>query len=124
MIKNMMGMLMEDLTNKWSGARKMVQSIRICLTRNDEKLNNLEAKFSWRHYTIARNVEEMVGCGNEEKHDMVGETLEAVENSTALEQENQDNTQLTTPVTISPQQVKRVREELNINIASQPLQEL
>ena len=103
MIKNMMGMLMEDLTNKWSGAREMVRSIRICLTQNDDQLNNLEAKFSRWHYTIARNVEEMIGGGDKEKHNMVGETFTTFEKSTSPERENQANTPLTMSMTISPQ---------------------
>ena len=88
----MMVMLMEDLSNKWSRYREMVQSIRTCLTRTDEQLNNLEAKFSCRHYTTVWNVKEMVGGWNTEQHNMVWETYGTIENSMAPERENQDNT--------------------------------
>ena len=52
MIKNMMAMLMEDLTTKWNGTRDMVQSMHTCLNQTDVQLSTLEANFKCRHYTF------------------------------------------------------------------------
>ena len=42
----------------------MVHATKTCLTQTNEQLHNLEANFSWQHYTIARGVGEMDGDGN------------------------------------------------------------
>ena len=48
------------------------------LSKPDDQLNNLEAKFTWRHYNIALNDEEMVGSGNMEQQGMDGEMFAVV----------------------------------------------
>ena len=64
MIKNTMAMLMEYLTNKWNGARDIVQSMCTCLNQTEEHLSTLEANFNWRHYTIFHSEDNVEGGGN------------------------------------------------------------
>ena len=90
MIKNMMGMLMEDLTKKQSGAREVVQIMSTCLTQTNEQCHNLEANFNWQQYTIASGVEDMVGGGNAEMQGMVNNTSAVADKSTTPERENAD----------------------------------
>ena len=89
-----------------------------CLTQTNEQFHNLEASFNWQQYTIASGVEDMVGGGNIEMQGMVNDTSAMADNSTTPEQENEDNTRLTTPVTASSSWRKMVREEPNNDRAS------
>ena len=46
MIKNIMTMLMEDLTNKWNGVGDMAQIKRTYLNQTDAHLSTLENNFN------------------------------------------------------------------------------
>ena len=46
MVKNMMAMLMKDLTNKWNGVRDMAQSMCTYFNWTEEHLSTLEANFN------------------------------------------------------------------------------
>ena len=74
-----MRIFMKYLTNKWSGARDMVQTIRACLNQAVEHLNKLEKIFNWRHYTIFLNYDNTNSGRNMEYHGMGGETSVAIE---------------------------------------------
>ena len=76
MVKNMMGMLMEDLTNKWNEAMDMAQSMWTYLNQTDEHMIKLETNFNWRHYTIFCNDDETMGGRNTEHRGMVGRHLQ------------------------------------------------
>ena len=123
MMKNMMGMLMEYFTTKWSGSRETVQFIMICMIQTDEKLNSLEVNFNWKHYAIAHGAGENEGHGNTDRNGVVGETSLAAKRSAAPNGENLENFQLMTLVTNDPLHAKRVHEELEGNMASRPLLE-
>ena len=78
MIKNMLGLLMEDMTTKWKGVRDLAQSMSTCLDQTNAQLNTLEANFNWRHYSVFPNAGNKEGDGNKDQREKGGDTSAAV----------------------------------------------
>ena len=60
MMKNMLGLLLEDMVIKWNGARGVSQVLRTSIIQANMQLKTLETNFNLRHYFVFPNT------GNEE----------------------------------------------------------
>ena len=51
-MKNMLALLLEDMTTKWNGTRDTAQGLRASILQVDMQLKNLERNFNMRHYSM------------------------------------------------------------------------
>lgn len=54
LVKNMMGILMDDMLKNWNSAKDTILATRAALIELDEKLGGLEASFAWKYYAMCR----------------------------------------------------------------------
>ena len=73
-IKNMMGLLMEDTIVKWNGGRDLAQCMNTCINQTDTQLSTLEAYFNLRHYSMFPNAGNVDDDGDKDQRGKGGET--------------------------------------------------
>ena len=80
-MKNMLGLLLEDMTVKWNRARDVAQGLRTYITQVDTQLKALEANLNLRHYLVFPNTGNVDDNGGRNQYDKGGTSSVAAVNS-------------------------------------------
>lgn len=97
MIKNMLALLLENMTTKWNGVWDMEHGLRASILQADMQLKNLERNFNLRKYSIFQTVDNEGNTGDKTQG-VKGGTSAAGANSHGILQEQGGLPKNLTPV--------------------------